>query len=290
MAIKSANLFIIDPQQDFCKPGAQPIFDANWHITNADVASGALFVPGADRDMVRLAKMIADNQKRIKRIIVTLDSHNPIHIAHPVFVVDSNGNHPQPFTLITNADVKAGKWRGKNPEFTKILLDYTEKLEATGKLVLCVWTPHCLIGTPGHNVYAPLATELQNWVNFKGKNVDYFTKGSNPFTEHYGAAKAEVERDDDITTKMNAHLVQLLLNTGDEDIVIAGEALSHCVATTIRQVATEFAKHSPDLIKKFVLLTDACSNVNGFEQLGNDFITEMTNKGLRVSTTDAYFA
>lgn len=290
MSIKPANLFIIDPQHDFCYPGAAPIFDAKWRITNSNVASGALYVTGADRDMDRLAKMIAANPKRIKRIIVTLDSHNPIHIAHPVFIVDSNGNHPAPYTLITNADVKSGKWRGNNPEFTKILLDYTEKLESTGKLVLCVWPPHCLIGTVGHTVYAPLAAELQDWVNFKGKNVDYFTKGSNPYTEHYGAAKAEVERDDDISTKLNSHLVQLLLNTGDEDILIAGEALSHCVATTIRQVANEFAKHSPDLIKKFVLLTDACSNVVGFESFGNDFISEMTVKGLRTSTTDTYFA
>lgn len=264
------HLFIIDPQYDFCNP------------------NGNLFVTGADGDMQRLAAMINGNLKRISDIIVTLDSHNPIHIAHPIFTVDANGNHPAPFTLITHADVKSGKWRGFRPNWTPILLDYTEKLEQGGKYVLCVWPPHCLIGTPGHNVTAELIQAFQNWTATGSvcRNVTYITKGSNPLTEHYGAVMAEVERDDDASTKLNSDLVNLLLNTGDDDILIAGEALSHCVATTIRQVASQFA---PDQIKKFVLLTDACSNVGGFESLGEAFVKEMTAKGMRTSTTATYF-
>lgn len=97
---------------------------------------------------------------------------------------------------------------------------------------------------------------------------------------------AEVQQDNDVGTKLNTNLMNLLINTGDEDIVIAGEALSHCVAKTIRQVADQFA---PDQIKKFVLLTDACSNVTGFEHLGEQFIKDMVAKGMRTSTTTTYF-
>lgn len=79
MAIKKANLFIIDPQNDFCHP-----------------SKGSLFVAGADKDMSRLATMIKANTKMIRKIIVTLDSHNDFHIAHPSFTVDSNGVNPSP--------------------------------------------------------------------------------------------------------------------------------------------------------------------------------------------------
>ena len=266
--MKGTHLFIIDPQNDFCKQG------------------GSLFVTGADKDMSRLAKMLNKNIKQIKSITVTLDSHNDVHIAHPVFTVDANGNRPAPYTLISHDDVATGKYRGYRPDWTKILLDYTEKLEKTGKYKLMVWPPHCLIGTPGHCVVDELNESFRQWTLTKGRNVDFVTKGSNPYTEHYGAVKAEVEQDDDASTKLNENLIKLLMNTGDDDILIAGEALSHCVANTIRQVAEQF---TPDQIKKFVLLTDACSNVTGFESLGDAFVTEMTAKGMRLTTTDTYF-
>ena len=282
----NAHLFIIDPQNDFCKQGEAPVFDQFWRVTNADKASGTLSIPGADKDMDRLADMIKGNLRQIRTITTTLDSHNDIHIAQPVFTVDSNGNHPNPFTLIENADVKSGKYRGSRPEWTMILDEYTAKLEATGKYKLCVWAPHCLIGTKGHAVVDSLNSAFREWSSQRGLNINYITKGSNPFTEHYGAVQAEVTRDDDTTTKLNSNLIKLLQNTGSDDILIAGEALSHCVATTIRQVAAEF---TPDQIKKFVLLEDACSNVPGFEKYGEEFVVEMKAKGMRTSTTKQYF-
>lgn len=265
---KGTHLFIIDPQNDFAK------------------ANGNLFVAGADKDMERLASMIQSNIKQIKTITVTLDSHNDVHIAHPVFSVDANGNHTTPFTAITHADVVNGKFRGFRPEWTPILLDYTAALEKAGKYTLLVWPPHCLIGTPGHCVVDELNAAFRVWTSTKGRNVDFVTKGSNPFTEHYGAVMAEVERNDDPGTKLNQNLVTMLQNTGDDDILIAGEALSHCVANTIRQVADQF---TPDQIKKFVLLTDACSNVTGFEALGDAFVKDMTARGMRTATTANYF-
>ena len=265
---KGTHLFIIDPQNDFAKVG------------------GSLFVPGADKDMARLAAMVKNNIKQIKTITVTLDSHNDFHIAHPVFTADSTGKHPAPFTEITHADVVAGKFRGFRPDFTKELLDYTAALEKAGKYKLMVWPPHCLIGTPGHCVVDELNESFREWTAVKGRNIDFVTKGSNPYTEHYGAVMAEVERNDDAGTKLNEKLVKDLQNTGDDDILIAGEALSHCVANTIRQVADTF---TADQIKKFVLLTDACSNVTGCDFLGDAFVKEMTGRGMRTATTATYF-
>ena len=260
------KLFIIDPQEDFCNP------------------KGNLYVPGADEDMRRLAAMIMGNLNDIGDINVTLDSHNKVHIAHPIWWVDSNGKHPDPFTLISEEDVLSGKWRAYNSGFQERSLKYVQALKANGRYLLCIWPEHCLIGTPGHNVVPEIMDSFLAWES-KFRLVNKVTKGSNLYTEHYSAVKADVEDPEDKTTMLNDKLVGAL-EDGDEDIIIAGEALSHCVANTIIDVADEF---SADQVERFVLLTDAASNVAGFEHLGKDFIDKMTAKGMRLSTTDTYF-
>ncbi|HZO15095.1 MAG TPA: hypothetical protein VFB62_17590, partial [Polyangiaceae bacterium] len=66
------------------------------------------------------------------------------------------------------------------------------------------------------------------------------------------------------------------------------EALSHCLANTVRDVATKFA--DPRYTEKLVLLTDASSNVSGFEHYGDAFLREMTARGMRTSTTTDFGA
>ena len=63
--------------------------------------------------------------------------------------------------------------------------------------------------------------------------------------------------------------------------------MSHCVANTIRDIASNF---SDDQIKRFVLLEDATSSVQGFEKMGEDFINEMVNRGMRLAKTTTCFA
>lgn len=266
--MKNAHLIVIDPQNDFCLP------------------TGALSIPGGDKDMERLADMITHNTGRIDSINVTLDSHHFVHIAHPCWWIDSNGNEPDPFTLISVDDVTQGKWRAKNPGFQKRSEDYVKALEAGGRYMLCIWPPHCIIGTTGHAVIDVLNDALRLWEG-QFAIVNMVTKGSNIFTEHYSAVKADVQDDEDlVTTGLNTKLIDLLRDT-DGDILIAGQALSHCVANTVRDIAENF---SDEQVKRFVLLEDACSNVTGFEQLGDDFIKEMTAKGMRLSKTTTYFA
>lgn len=50
---------------------------------------------------------------KIDDIIVTLDTHNPEHIAHALFwnsAQDGSGVQPVPFQKITYDDVLSGKW------------------------------------------------------------------------------------------------------------------------------------------------------------------------------------
>ncbi len=66
-------------------------------------------------------------------------------------------------------------------------------------------------------------------------------------------------------------------------IVIAGEASSHCVANTVRDIVNNFGDES--YAKKITLLTDAMSAVPTFEQFETDFYDEMRSKGVEFSTT-----
>ena len=266
--MRNTHLLTIDPQNDFSTPQGP----------GGEKAS--LMVGGADQDMKRLAAFINKNQSRLSEIHCTLDSHQSIHIAHPTFWVDSKGNRPNPFTLITADDVKKGTWRPYNPKWQNRAQDYVDTLQKNGRYVLCIWPLHCLIGTWGHAIVPEVAAALYKWEQDTFNRVDFVAKGSNLFTEHYSAVQAEVIDDQDISTKLNTLLVDILKNA--DEILITGEALSHCLCNTIIDIANNFGE---DNIKKFVLLQDTTSNVVGFEKLGNNFIRDMTIRGMKITST-----
>ena len=260
--MKNIHLMVIDPQVDFCDP------------------SGALFVSGADQDMIRLANFIESNQSRISEIHCTLDSHQFIHIAHPIFWVNSKKENPAPFTIITDEDVRNGTWRAKHPSLQQHAQEYVDALKVNNKHSLCIWPPHCLIGSKGHSIVPVMSDALINWEKDTFNRVNYIAKGSNFLTEHYSAVQADVPDDEDPTTKLNMYLIDELIEA--DEIWITGEALSHCVANTTIDIANNFGE---DNIKKLVLLEDTTSSVSGFEQMGQDFVKEMVGRGMRVSKT-----
>ena len=251
------HLLIIDPQNDFCS------------------ADGSLSVTGADEDMKRLSSFIEANGKKMD-IHVTMDTHHLFDIAHPIFWMDGDGNEPKPFTIITEDDVKDGKWRAKNPVFQKTALEYVQKLTANDRYPLCIWPPHCLIGTPGHNIFEDVMEALLNWEGSFG-TVDYVTKGSNMFTEHYSAVMADVEDSADPTTALNTRLIDILEKA--DMVFVAGEASSHCVANTMTDIIDNFGE---DSAKKVTLLTDCMSPVPGFEALADNFFDDMKKRGVKL--------
>jgi len=263
------HLLIIDPQNDFC-----------------DSDGGSLFVPGAAADMARLAAMVDRLSRRIADVHITLDSHHPIDIAHPVFWTDGRGGHPAPFTSITAADVEAGRFTTTLPSARGRALEYLRALEVGGRYPHTVWPPHCLIGSRGHNVVPELFSALKRWEDERFGVVDYVTKGSNLWTEHFSAVQAEVPDPCDPDTQVNARLIDTLERA--DVIALAGEAGSHCLANTVRDIAEQFS--DPAYVAKMVLLTDATSPVPGFEAFQEDFVRDMTALGMRSSTTTDFLA
>lgn len=274
----STALTVIDPQISFM-----------------DLPDSELPVNGATKDMDRLVGFLDKHGDKIDEVRVTLDSHHPVHIAHPVYWRNSKGEHPKNIIEATIAgnfmdaiftlDKVEGPnaiWSTTNPKWNAEAIEYVRKLPAGYSLV--IWPPHCLIGSIGAAVYQPFSEALTRWENNFFANVDWVTKGTNFHTEHYGAVKAEVPRDDDDSTKTNATFAELIER--NDVVLFSGEAGSHCLARTVMQIAEEFGD---DYLKKIVLLEDTTSPVAGFEGLYEDFKRNAQAKGMRISDTKSFF-
>lgn len=261
----SIHLVIIDPQNDFCSP------------------HGSLYVTDAEKDMGRLASMIRRLGPKLDDIHVTLDSHRKIDISHPIWWRSSSGKQPDPLTVITPDDVRAGKWRTYQPGAQKRSLQYLDQLAATKRYPHMIWPEHCLIGDEGHNICKDVAEALHEWEEIEYAQAEFVTKGSNPWTEHFSGVKAEVPDPADPSTQLNIRLIETL--EAADIILLAGEALSHCLANTVRDIADRFAQTNPRYIEKLYLLRDATGNVPGCDALGEAFIKDLTAKGMKLTTT-----
>jgi nicotinamidase-related amidase len=201
-----------------------------------------------------------------------------------MFWVDQVGNNPAPFTLITANDVRTGKWipthylsQGDRQK----LMDYTGKLEANGRYSLVIWPPHCLVGSSGMNVQEEVFQAFLAWEQESKRPVNYVNKGYNPFTEHYSVIQADVPDPADASTQPNLNLIRVIDDASKKPntvVLIGGQALSHCVANSV----TDLATHMDLTGKKIVLVRDWCSNVPGFEQLGDDFLAKLPGLGIEI--------
>jgi nicotinamidase/pyrazinamidase len=273
------DLIVIDPQESFCSP------------------TGELYVKDADADMKRVSGFIKKNKARINKLHVTLDSHQDVHIAHPLFWKNaSTGQHPAPFTQITANDVNSGVWTTTKTSLTKYGILYVEALDQGKRYPLVIWPPHCLIGTVGQTIFSPIQEAIREYCA-QFNTVNFVTKGSNIYTEHYSAIKAEVNPSDlwskinpkgkfetDPSVLMNVRFLEAVDKA--DKVLICGEAGSHCLANTFRDAADYFPGNS--FVKKLVLLKDGTSPVGGFESFQDGFINDLVSRGMEVATTDTF--
>lgn len=260
--MQKVHLLIIDPQNDFCAP------------------DGALYVKGAENDMARLADMIDKYRQNISGITVTFDIHKSFHIASPIFWIDSKtGTHPEFFTIIKKQDVLSGRYYAAVPAYQKLAEYYVWELENNGRYELCIWPPHCIIGSAGANIYKPLFDAIERYNVEMYNAAEYIFKSANSFTEQYSVLRADVsmgEKDNMYASSRIAHTVAT-----NDVILVAGEALSHCVANSMLDIAKYISKD----LRKFVLLEDAVSSVSGFEYLSEIFLDRASDLGMRVINT-----
>ncbi len=247
-------LLIIDAQNDFCLP------------------EGALYVQGATGDIESICKFIDLNRGSISEVILTQDIHQSVDISHRAYWYNSDKEHPSPFTTITLEDLKSGSWQPLyNREKT---YEYLERLEIEGEFQHTIWPDHCIEGTVGAEIVESIMEVC------KGMNVSIVQKGMNPHTEHFGALRANVMLPEDSSTQLNEELVTRL--RAADSIFVCGEAKSHCVANTIKQMC-----EIDGLIEHTTLLEDGCSNILGFEESAESIYQRAEAMGLkRGYTTD----
>ncbi|SFN94825.1 Nicotinamidase-related amidase [Formivibrio citricus] len=279
MSNRKTHLLVIDPQNDFCD---QP---DDYLPQTGERLAPALPVQGAHADMLRVATLIERCGQRIDAITVTLDSHQRIDIAHPTFWQQGDGTAVQPFTPITAADVREGRFVPRQTEALPRVLAYLDALEAAGRYTHMVWPVHCEIGSWGHNVHADVRAAYNRWEETTSVSVGKVLKGLNPWTEHYSAIRAEVPDSRDEGTQLNRALIAQL--KAADQVLIAGEAGSHCVKATTEHIAEAF---DPADLPRLVLLTDCMSPVTGFESQYQGFIDDMRAKGLRIATSTEIMA
>ncbi len=256
---KRVALLLVDVQNTFCLPEFE-LFVAG--------RSGR----GAVEDCARIAAFLYRNLDRVSQVIVTLDTHSAAQIFHPLFWLDGQGRHPEPHTVISAGEVESGRWR-VNPAIARAVspyprfdlagwaLHYVRRLAEGGKYPLVVWPYHSMVGGIGHALVSAVEEAVFFHAIARQAPTRVEVKGRNPLTESYSVLRAEVAEDERgaAVETPNRALVDHLFSF--DQVVVAGEAKSHCVAWTIDDLLNEAAGRDPDLARKLVLLDDCASPV-----------------------------
>ena len=251
-------LLAIDVQNTFCIP-------------SFELYVGGRSGMGAVEDNRRLCEFIYHNLDRITQITATLDTHSAMQIFHAIFLVDGQGNHPDPMTQVSYEDVLQGRWKfnpqiaaslGITPEYgQKHLLHYTRALKEHKKYDLTIWPYHVMLGSIGHALVPAVEEAVFFHTIARSSQADFEVKGSNPLTEHYSALGPEVldGPNGERIAERNTKFIQKLR---DYDVVaIAGQAKSHCVAWTIDDLLNDIRFYDDRLVDKVYLLEDCTSPV-----------------------------
>jgi len=252
------GLVVVDAQNTFCTPGFE-------------LFVGGRSGTGAVDDTRRLCEFLYRNLDAITTVVPTFDTHQVAQIFHAVWLVDAEGRHPDPFTLVSSADVETGRWSpneevleslGVEPDYARRhLYHYTRALEAGGKFALTVWPYHALLGGVGH----ALVSAVEEAIFFHGlarrSQPRPQLKGIEPLTEHYSMLGPEVTTgpDGEPLGRRNQPLLDEL--TEFDAVIVAGQAKSHCVAWTIADLLDGVRQRRPDLVEKVYLLEDCTSPV-----------------------------
>ncbi len=270
---RNVHLLLIDVQKDFCFP------------------SGSLYVAGRNGrgaldDNRRTAEFVYRNLGVLTNVTTTLDTHFAFQIFFPSFWVDSDDRPLAPFREITTDDVDRGEVRpnpsvaswlcnGNYPWLLKQVRFYCAELEKAGKYRLYLWPPHCILGSDGHALAGVLHEARMFHAFVRGAQSWVEVKGGNALTENYSVLRPEVllRHDGRPLAQRNTAFLKTLLTA--DAVLIAGQAASHCVKSSIEDLLGEIVAKDPALARKVYVLSDCMSAVTVPDGKGG-FVADFT--------------
>lgn len=267
--------FGIDCQIGFCTPGA------------------SLFVPGAVEDTQRTCDWIYRNLDRITGLHFSMDTHRVFQVFHPAWWTDRAGQHPAPLTTITYDEVKRGDW---TPIIhPKECLEYVKQLEQAGKYVLTIWPFHTLLGGISHALVPSLMEAAIFHSVARNRQTHFETKGTHAMTENYSVLSPEVTSLGGQTVgSFNTPFFKMLMEY--DRIYVFGQAKSHCVLSTLKDIRAHIQQTDPSLADKIYILEDATSPVPAppidplpphldFPRIADEAFEDFRRAGMHIITT-----
>ncbi|MBE0408694.1 MAG: isochorismatase [Anaerolineales bacterium] len=252
------ELLGVDLQNTFCIPGFE-------------LYVGGRTNRGAVEDNQRLVDFVYRNLNVITHVSLTMDTHQAVQIFHAIFLVDSQGNYPSPYTLISAEDIQQGRWKfnpavadslGVKPESAQRHLEhYTTELQKNAKYDLTIWPYHAMLGGIGHALVSAVEEAVFFHTIARHSQPDFILKGDNSITEHYSAVGPEVlsNPEGEKIGQKDKRIIQKVVE--NDVVIIAGQAKSHCVAWTVEDLLAHFQESDPGQLKKIYLLEDCSSLV-----------------------------
>lgn len=252
------GLLLVDMQNTFCLP-------------EFELYVGGRSGTGAIDDNRRLCEFIYRNLGTISEITVTLDTHTPMQIFHPTFLIDTNGEHPAPMTMISAEDIQSGKWKinpalldslGMDEESAqRYLQHYTRELQTRGKYELTIWPFHAMLGGIGQALVSCVEEAVFFHSIARYSQPDFVVKGEHQLTEHYSVIGPEVLEDPqgNPLAQKDTRFIEKLKSFNA--LAIAGQAKSHCLAWTVSDLLEDVRAVDASLACKIYLLEDCTSPV-----------------------------
>jgi nicotinamidase-related amidase len=264
-------LILVDYQYDFVDP------------------LGALHVEGSGDDIKRLLKWFYSNAQKITYIYASLDTHLPFQIFFSSWWKNGKtGEPPAPYTTITVEDVASGLWIPVAQQEQEWSIQYVRSLKDKARKDLMIWPYHTMAGTMGHQLSAPISEAIAWHSAARKTQPSYIVKGRTIRSEYYGIFGPEIADPQDPESGLNIALLDAIMRC--KKIYVAGEAKSHCVLESEKQLVNYFG-HNREILSRLHFLQDCTSSIKhptiDFDAQAEEELSEMKKKGVQmVLSTD----